>query len=410
MTTATLAASTLVSMLGWRGRDLPAQVLRIAVFRDGDWFWNPQWFAGHATLGYSLLLPALGALLGVTILGIAITTGAVAAFEQLVRDRPRATLATGAFAFAMVSNLVVGRLPFALGAAFALWAIVAHAHGKKVTIPLAICASLSSPLAALFLALAFAAWTIMQREWRNGALLGAAALGPAVTTSVLFGTGGDYPYPTWTFAWSFGLCVVVALVTETPVVRTGALLCGAVCVGAYVLSTPIGSNVYRMPLYLATPLVLLADPARTRRMLLVGPAIAFGIQSSQLVEVAASIDASTRPEYYAGVVHYLATRPEPVRVEIPATKQHWETAYVAEQVPIARGWERQIDRGLNPEFYDPVHPLDAEAYLRWLARTGVTHVAHSDALLDMSSLAEGALIERGLDYLRPVYTDPHWTV
>jgi hypothetical protein len=401
-----------MSLLGWRGRDLPAQLLRIAVFRDGDWFWNSQWFAGHPTLGYSTLMPALGAVLGATLLGIASTTGAVACFEQLVRARPRATLTTIAFAFGMVSNLAVGRLPFGLGAAFALAALVAHTRGRTLTIALAICASLSSPLAGLFLAIAFSAWGFTERRYKHGALLTAAAVGPAMLTSLFFGTGGDYPYPAGTFAWSLALCIAVAFVTDERIVRTGALMAGALCIGAFVFATPVGSNVYRLPLYLATPLVILADPKRVKRAVLVAPAIALSVQSGQLIDAAAAstLDPATKPEYYASVIEYFDKLDRPARVEIPATKHHWEAAYVAEHVQIARGWERQLDRARNPEFYDPLHPLDADSYQQFLSRNCVTHVAHSDALLDPWSLTEGALIEDGLDYLKPVYRDAHWTV
>ncbi|GIU89223.1 MAG: hypothetical protein KatS3mg010_0322 [Acidimicrobiia bacterium] len=99
-----------------------------------------------------------------------------------------------------------------------------------------------------------------------------------------------------------------------------------------------------------------------------------------------------------------------MRVEIPFTRHHWETAYVATEIPIARGWERQIDRELNPEFYDEEQPLDAARYEIWLRRNGVTHVALPDVPFDESSEREAQLIRSGLPYLTPVYRDDHWTV
>jgi hypothetical protein len=411
----TAVAALTVSALGWQGRDLPAQLLRVSVFRNGDWFWNPQWFGGHPTLGYSVLLPALGALLGVTLVGVLATTGAVAAFESLVRNRPRATLATSVFAFGMLSNLVVGRLPFGLGAAFALAALATHTRGRTLPIVFAVAASLSSPVAAVFLAIAFAAWAYTNRQYRNGMVLISAALAPAVVTSFLFGTGGTYPYPFTTFLWSFGLCALTALATEDKAVRVGCAMFGAIAFAAFALPTPLGSNVIRMPLFLAAPLVLLADPARTRRVVVcVGAAIPVAgfIQTAQIAEVAAAttVDPSTDRAYYVPLIEYLQAQDEPVRVEIPPTKQHWETAYVAELVPIARGWERQIDRGVNPEFYDPVQPLTADIYRDWLQRTGVTHVALSDALPDPWALTETDIVAAGQPYLKEVWRDAHWRV
>jgi hypothetical protein len=99
-----------------------------------------------------------------------------------------------------------------------------------------------------------------------------------------------------------------------------------------------------------------------------------------------------------------------VRVEIPATREHWEATYVAEHVPIARGWERQIDRRVNPEFYDEETPLDARIYHEWLLSNGVTHVALPDTTFDWSSVREAELVGNGLDYLAPVFRDEHWKV
>ena len=42
----------------------------------------------------------------------------------------------------------------------------------------------------------------------------------------------------------------------------------------------------------------------------------------------------------------------PFRVEIPFTANHWEARWVAPAVPLARGWERQLDGKRNPLFYD----------------------------------------------------------
>ena len=77
---------------------------------------------------------------------------------------------------------------------------------------------------------------------------------------------------------------------------------------------------------------------------------------------------------------------------------------------MARGWERQLDRRLNPEFYDRDHPLDAARYHRWLLREGVSYVVLPDTSFDPSSQREAQLVHSGLGYLQPVYRDAHWTV
>ena len=37
---------------------------------------------------------------------------------------------------------------------------------------------------------------------------------------------------------------------------------------------------------------------------------------------------------------------------MPLTHNHWEAADLAKVVPLARGWERQLDQKANPIFYD----------------------------------------------------------
>ena len=59
-------------------------------------------------------------------------------------------------------------------------------------------------------------------------------------------------------------------------------------------------------------------------------------------------------------------------MEIPFTENHWETAYVAPEVPLARGWERQLDIERNPLFYDQdPNALNALSYYGWLLDNAV---------------------------------------
>ena len=411
----TAVVSLLVSAAGWRGVDYPAMDLRIEIVRHGHWFWNPDWFGGHPTLGYSTLFPVVGALVGATGLGVLATTGAVGVFEALVRDRAGGTYATAAFAFAMLSNLVVGRLQFALGAALALAAVAALSRSRVGAAgTLAALTSLTSPLAALFLAIALVAWAVARgRPWASGWLV-AAALVPAMTTSVFFGTGGSFPFPLRTLVWSLALCGLAGLVSTESMVRIGCVLTAALCLAAFVVHSPLGANVGRLPFLLSAPLLVLGS-RRSRGALLVasvGVAMVTMVLATQIVQVAYATesDPSTTEGYYDGVISYLIDQPGPTRVEIPFTAQHWETFYVAEHIPIARGWERQADRQRNPEFYDKDRPLDARIYDAWLLRNHVTHVALPDSDFDPSSRTEAQLIRGGLNYLRPVFRDRHWTV
>ena len=414
-TIATAVLSILVSAVGWRGVDYPAMDMRIEIVRHGDWFWNPNWFGGHPTLGYSTLFPLVGALIGAAGLGILATTAAVGVFEGLVRDHVYGRYATAAFAFAMLSNLVVGRLQFALGSALALAAVAALSCSRiGLTAALAALTSLTSPLAALFLAIAFVAWAVARGRTASSGWLVAAALAPAMVTSLFFGTGGSFPFPLRSLVWSLVLCALAWFVSTDRVVRIGCALTAALCLAAFVVHSPLGANVGRMPFLLAAPLLVLGS-RRNRQSLLVaavGVAMVAGVLATQIVQVAyaTETDPSTTEGYYDGVIAFLDRQHGIGRVEIPFTAQHWETFYVAEHIPIARGWERQADRKRNPEFYDKDHPLNARIYYSWLVHNDVTHVALPDTEFDPSSKDEARLIRGGLDYLRPVFHNQHWTV
>jgi hypothetical protein len=124
---------------------------------------------------------------------------------------------------------------------------------------------------------------------------------------------------------------------------------------------------------------------------------------------ATSRGASARASYYSGLLTYLSSQSGPQgRVEVPLTQGRWETDYLAASVPLARGWERQLDISHNEVLYDV--DLSASAYRQWLLANGVRWVALPDAPLDASETGEAALLERAHppSYLQLVWQDAHW--
>ena len=81
-------------------------------------------------------------------------------------------------------------------------------------------------------------------------------------------------------------------------------------------------------------------------------------------------------------------------MEVLPEEHHWESAYVPSGIYIARGWERQLDRKLNPLFYQSA-PLTGTEYRSWLDDLGVGYVAVPQAPLDYAALGEKRLIKRG---------------
>jgi hypothetical protein len=411
------AAAVLAIALGWRGSDLPAQVFRAELFReDGFVLWNSQWFGGHAMLGYSVIAPAISALFGPLALGAVSGIASALLFERILRFSFGSVAWLGGLWFALgtVTNLIVGRTTYAFGVALALGAIYAlqHRHAVIAIVCGFLCA-LASPLAGCFLAIVAAAWAVADREKRAWALaLGFATLAPVATVALLFPTAGAEPYELWALIWDLAWCAVVAAALwRYPAARWGAGLFAVAAMASFIVPTAVGGNVSRLGQYIAGPLIACALFPR-RRLLLAALAIPLLIwQWFPAVDgiAFAHTDPSTRASYYTPLLTYLNDQGGPIgRVEIPSTYRHWEAAYAAPDVLLARGWERQLDIAYNPIFYSA--PLTAASYQSWLAENGVKFVALPDARLDDSSLGERALIERGLPYLHEVWHNPHWRV
>jgi hypothetical protein len=121
-------------------------------------------------------------------------------------------------------------------------------------------------------------------------------------------------------------------------------------------------------------------------------------------------DQSTSAAYFTPLLQFLDGHEQPLgRVEIVPTRLHWEAAYAAPAVPLARGWERQLDTADNPIFYT-AGALQADSYRAWLVDNGVRYVALPDVALDYAAAAEGRLVDAGVPGLTLAWTDQHWRV
>jgi hypothetical protein len=347
------ALALLVIVMDWRGSDLPAQLFRVELFRqDGFVLWNSRWFSGHPTLDYSVLSPVLGALTGPIALGAACGVVSALLFHRLVHHVFGATALVGSiwFATSTATNLVVGRVTFALGMTFALGALLAlqRSHASFAAAFALLCA-LASPVAGVFLAVAAGAWGFAKPVQRPAAwLTGALAIAPVLAIAIAFPSPGIQPYELWAYACDLALCaaVWVLLGERFPGLRWAAGLYAVVLTATFVIASPLGGNVSRLNQYAVGPLLACALWDR-RRMLLavVAVPLLFWQWYPTLDTIAvAHRDPSSYREYYQPMMRFIASQPPTFgRLEIPETYRHWETAYVAPEVPLARGWERHID-------------------------------------------------------------------
>jgi hypothetical protein len=198
----------------------------------------------------------------------------------------------------------------------------------------------------------------------------------------------------------------VAIAMTRGRLRIGALMYAAVLVAAFVVDTPLGGNASRLGALLAGPLAAGLLWRRRTLLALVALPLAYWTLYPPIRDWSQSADDPARPAaYYEPLLQRL--RAEPLgRLEIPFTKGHWESARVAPEVPLARGWERQLDHRFNALFYDGT--LTPVRYAAWLRENAISWVALPDAPLDPSAVAEAALVRRGVPFLREIWRSPHW--
>ncbi|MFZ1926638.1 MAG: hypothetical protein WAU42_10910, partial [Solirubrobacteraceae bacterium] len=141
--------------------DLAAATYRSDLFaRVGFTTWDTGWYAAHGYWlpGYSLLSPALGALLGVRLL-LALSAVAACTLFALIAQRvfgtAAARLAAAWFALGFGVGLLSGRVPYDLGFAIGLASVLALMRGVlPAALVLAVLTGVTSPVAGAFLGLA----------------------------------------------------------------------------------------------------------------------------------------------------------------------------------------------------------------------------------------------------------------
>ena len=405
--------------------DLAAHLLRAKLFSaEGFGVWNNWWYGGHHVPGYSVLFPPIAAALTPQVAAGLAACASATLFEILARDQFGEDAWLGAlwFGAGTATNLFTGRLTFAFGLLPAIASALALSRRRTgIAVLFGVLTALASPVAALFAALAAAAFAIGQaaehRRFRAalpGIAVIAASLVPVGLLSIAFPEGGSEPF-TWATLWPIPAISLVALVLLIPrrqvTLIAGIVLYALGCIAAFKVATPVGSNAARLGPLMAGPLVALLWYRRHVVWLAIValPLLYFQWQAPIRDVRTSAGDPSVKASYYEPLLDFLeAQKGPPFRVEIPFTRFHWEAYEVAPRFPLARGWERQLDIKYNSLFYD--HTLTPATYDAWLHKLAVRFVAVSDADLDYSAHEETALIDRGLPYLKLVFESRDWHV
>jgi hypothetical protein len=447
-----LSAALASLMLVWDPQvgDLAAQVFHTELFQHtGLAIWNGSWYAGHYTLNYSVLFPPAAALIGPQVVGMLAVIASSYLFDRLVQDRwgTEARWATLWFAAGVVTLLADGQLTFALGVAFGLAALRSLQTRRPALAVLAAAACpLASPVAGAFLAGVVAAGL-----WERGERISRAAIAAAVVALVLtvapnlaFPEPGRFPFvwssyiavPIWCagalfLTWraegearlrrvviGYGLAATLVFLTPNALggnaVRLGALFGGPI-LAAVLLShrpLPVGSGgaVAHGP-GLAPPLRRVPAWFYTAVLVVTLTGSLYWQFNASVTQIARSVgDPSTKASFFQPAANWLMGHGgRGLRIEVPPTANHWESAYLAPKFELARGWLRQLDTARDDIFYKEGALTDT-SYERWLRNNAISYVALPNAPLDYSSEAERKLIVSDPPYLKERFHESHWRI
>ncbi|WP_149549834.1 hypothetical protein [Streptomyces marokkonensis] len=411
------------AFLATGGGDLAAQeAWADFATRHGSSAYNLFWYGGMHTANYSLISPYLMAALGVrgltVVSGVAATWIAAVLVQRAERRRPLAPALLAALA--LWCNVASGRTTFALGVAFGLAACLFLGREKRLVIAgaYAALATMASPVAGLFLAVAGGGYLLDRRPRRALALL----LPPAAVvgaTSLLFPFHGEQLMPAARIWPPVLLGVAVALFSPPSwrVARWSGVVYAVGTVAVYLVPSPIGTNVERLAEY-AAPVVLLtallAQPrTRALRRSLLVAVLVFSVAWTGEKTVDDLEVSTTVPAWAAqtqGVVEALERLgADTARVEVVPGRDHREASALAPHLHLARGWNRQLDMERARLFYDG--SFSAASYRAWLDRWAVGFVVLPDGKPDGFAEEEARLIRhRRPDWLLPVWHDAHWQV
>ncbi|WP_181795301.1 MFS transporter [Streptomyces sp. WELS2] len=412
------------------GGDLAAQdAWAEFVGRHPDSAYNLAWYGGMHPVSYSVVSPYLMSVLGVrTTMMVAGTVSAGLLTLVLIRSRVvrNPLWASLAGVFALLCNAISGRVTFGLGTMFALGAVAAvfcwpHRWRTKrwakalVTAPLAALATMSSPVAGLFVGLVAVALFLQKR--RPGAwALGLAPSAVVAVSAWLFPFSGTQPmgFGSVVMPLLYGLLCLFLVPKRWVTVRLTAAVYSVAVVLVWLISSQIGSNISRLPMMFAGATLIAALPytvPKSRKWYLtvlafLGFAGWLGYKSVD--DIIHTTPAASWARELAPLVNELQKGgAEKGRVEVVPARSHREASALAPYVNLARGWNRQADMERNPLFYDDT--LNSANYHEWLKRWAVHYVVLPKDHLDGSGgQRERALLRSGMPYLKQVWGDANW--
>lgn len=392
--------------------DLEAALARQSAAANGVgltyWF---DWFGGGSSPGsYSVLTPLLSTVLGAPAVGAVAAVVLVALVPRAAARTPHVLAATWLSALTAGFNLWAGRIPFALGCAVAVAALIAVRERRLLlAISASVVTMLCSPVPGAFLTFAVAVTALPGRTYRKLGIAVCAASGFTFLALVIyFGNPGPEGYAIGSGLLTAGTALLMLLARPPAALRL-VLWCTAA--GAVLLTlfpNGMGSNFTRLP-WICLPVAVVATATARRKLvaLAVLPAVALGANAT-IVDLVRSQTPSASAHYYRPLIRQLDRVPhlDNYRVEVVSNPIIHTAAYaLLGHAALAGGYETQEQNQVNALLSDPTL-LNATSYKVWLDNNAVGYVAFDRMAVNTSP--EYQLVAHRLPYLRLVSSGRKW--
>jgi hypothetical protein len=370
------------------------------------WF---SWFDGTVPGSYSVLAPLVTRFVDAGVLGAASTLLVTVLCHRLVRGSRHATSATWTAALGATASLWSGRIPFAMGSALMVLALLAvRARRPWLAAAAGVVTTLVSPVSGAFLMLGLCGVVVHDRERRTAAIVAAGA--SAATLSGLaayFGIPGPEGFPLLHALLVAATLIVMLLARPAAYVRTVLLISLPAVAVLAAVPNGVGTNFERFA-WLCLPVAVLATAQVRLRWAAIA---AVGTLTCSVVGTAHDLYVAAKPmsseTYLSGLISQLDRTPglTSYRLEVVPDGTHVAAYALLNHAMLARGYETQTDNALDAVLTSS--HLNAATYRHWLDASAVGYVALDRVTLKDSP--EDQLVRAGrLPYLREIWSDAHW--
>jgi hypothetical protein len=374
------------------------------------WF---SWFGGGSTPGtYSVLTPIVSALLGAAVLGWVATVAITPLCWRLVRGSRCPLAATWIATLTAGLSLWSGRIPFALGTAISIAALIAVRDQRRaLAVICTVGAVLASPVSGAFIALGLTGSLLFARSHRaiSAITILTAAISLGVVAAV-FGTPGPEgisPDQALAMALALGLLLLARPPKYVAVVIVVSL---AACPLLLAVPNGLGSNFQRF-VWICLPVAVTATTGRRLPAAVIASMLAVGSGAlATMHDVAIALAPMSSQAYYAPLAHELdaIAALATYRLEPIPDGTHTSAYALLGHAMLARGYETQTDNTLNKVLMSPA-TLNAVTFKIWLDNNAVGYLAVPKRSLHPN--AEYNLVAAGhLGYLKPTWVGSDWTL